>query len=147
MNGELVKRFWAKVDRGNPSECWEWIAYRDRHGYGRFNIDRIPELAHRVSYRLLQGEIPNGMTLDHLCRNRACVNPAHLEPVSRGENVLRGMSGPAQNARKTHCKYGHAFTPENTYRMADGRRVCIACRRRNSREKSRERRRRLQEAA
>jgi hypothetical protein len=103
-------------------ECWEWTGARERKGYGRFRS----QPAHRWSYELLRGEIPEGLFLDHLCRNRACVNPWHLEPVTNRVNILRGVSFAAINAHKTHCIRGHEFTPENTYMSTKGRN-CRAC--------------------
>lgn len=125
-----VDRFWAKVDRRGPDECWPWVGKRNE-AYGRFMVDGQFRPAHRVSYELLRGPIPAGLQIDHLCRNPRCVNPAHLEPVTQRENGLRGMSVPARNARKTHCKWGHEFTPENT-RWTAGKygtphRHCKAC--------------------
>lgn len=112
------------------SGCWLWgggLTY----GYGRFTLNGRRTHAHRASYELHVGPIPVGLTLDHLCRVRNCVNPAHLEPVTNGENVLRGVSVPASNARKTHCKYGHEFTPENTrpvpLKSGGFGRYCRAC--------------------
>lgn len=124
----LTELFWSKVTEA-PDGCWNWTAYRDPHGYGRFrNLGRAM-LAHRVAYHASTLDYPN--TLDHLCRNRACVNPEHMEPVTRGENVLRGEGLPARRARQTHCKSGHPLSGENlaTYKRGESvQRVCRACR-------------------
>jgi hypothetical protein len=114
-------RFWAKVIRGAPDECWPWTAFRDR-GYGRFWSGKALVWAHRFAYELLRGPIPEGLTIDHLCRNRSCVNPLHMEPVPSAVNTRRGAK-----AMATHCKWGHAFTPENTYLRREGRRQCRVC--------------------
>ncbi len=113
-------------DRGHETPCWVWDRGLDGYGYGRMRGRR----AHRVSYELHVGPIPEGLDLDHLCRVRNCVNPAHLEPVTRAENVLRGVSRPAENARKTHCIHGHALTPDNVYvpPKRPGMRYCLRCR-------------------
>src|SRR5690348_1907218 len=109
------QRFWAKVDRRGPGECWTWQATQT-NGYGQFKIDGKQRYAHRVSYELTVGPIPDGLQIDHLCRNRACVNPAHMEPVTPRVNTLRGIGGAAARAARTHCPRGHAYTAENTYR-------------------------------
>lgn len=133
----VEKRFWSKVRKTTSTGCWEWICAL-RHGYGAFFYGRdesgkkIVRPAHRVSYELLVGPIPEGLEIDHLCRNTKCVNPAHLEPVTPKVNTLRGESPPAKHARKTHCKRGHAFTPENTRyqdKESEWGRICRACNR------------------
>lgn len=113
----------------DPDGCWSWTSTKSPRGYGSFRRRGRPNVsAHRYSYELLVGPIPDGLELDHLCRNPSCVNPAHLEPVTHQENVLRGASGPALNGAKTHCHRGHEFTPDNTYARKDRRgRHCRAC--------------------
>lgn len=117
--GRREARFWSRVNKDGPNGCWEWTGPREPFGYGRVSSLR----AHRIAYELLVGPIPVGLTLDHLCRNPPCVNPAHLEPVTMGVNVLRGDTITGRAARQTTCKRGHPFT------IVAGRRVCIECRR------------------
>jgi hypothetical protein len=108
-------------------ECWEWQGNRRANGYGSFWMDGSSRLAHRAVYELLVGPIPDGLQIDHLCRNRACVNPSHLEVVDARTNVLRSMNLAALNARKTHCKHGHPFDEANTAVLANGSRRCRTC--------------------
>lgn len=107
--------------------CWTWQATISGGGYGYVTVDGRQRVAHRVMYELLVGEIPAGTELDHLCRNRSCVNPAHLEPVTHRVNVRRGVGLAARNARATHCGRGHAFDEANTRIRANGSRYCRAC--------------------
>lgn len=119
-------RIWVKPG------CWEWLGAELPSGYARFNHrcdDGVwrPRPAHRVIYELFIAPVPTGMVLDHLCRNRRCVNPGHLEPVTNRENILRGTGFAARHARKTRCPRGHEYTEENTYVDRGGMRHCRAC--------------------
>jgi hypothetical protein len=138
------ERFWAKVNHRGTDECWPWTGARDERGYGVF-ICRAengePQRrvgAHRLAYEWSVGPIAEGLTIDHLCRDPSCCNPAHLEPVTIGENIRRARA--ATNA--SHCPKGHEFTPENTYRKAShSGRICKTCNRKSDRERQREYRR------
>lgn len=119
-------------DCGYTTPCWIWQGTPNDAGYGRIQRDGKDQRAHCYFYEQHVGPIPQGLTLDHLCRVRLCVNPDHLEPVTRGENVRRGIPfRPPQ----THCKRGHEFTPENTRIGASGSRFCIACGRERDRRR------------
>ena len=107
----LNERFWSKVDKDGPGGCWLWTASQNGYGYGKFKAPHAFVASHRYAYELLVGPIPDGLQIDHLCRNRACVNPAHLEPVTQRVNLMRGNTLASINARKTHCIRGHEFTP------------------------------------
>lgn len=112
--------------------CWRWTGETTTDGYGRLYAGDGPRpMAHRFVYEALIGPIPSGLELDHLCRVRNCVNPLHLEPVTQRENTLRSLAPAAFNAVKTACKWGHPFTPENTYvypkPSGRSRRKCKTC--------------------
>lgn len=107
-------------------------------GYGRINRYHKPVYAHRFVYEQLVGKIPKGLVIDHLCRNRKCINIKHLEPVTDKINILRGTSPPAMKAQQTHCKNGHEFTPENTYIHPKGKhRRCLICSKKYQNERAR----------
>lgn len=125
--GEPEASFWAKVDKGDGTGCWNWTATKTR-GYGMLRVHGGQMSAHRFSYLLHHGAIPDGADVDHLCRNHSCVNPAHLEAVTHRENVIRGISPLARQAAMTECGKGHPFTSENTYVIpSTGARVCRTC--------------------
>jgi hypothetical protein len=118
------QRVWEHVDASG--DCWEWTGRRPGD-YGTVWTGSGYLAAHRAVWMLLVGPIPDGLELDHLCKNTPCVNPDHLEPVSHRVNVRRSENFAGQNARKSRCKNGHEFTLENTYPQSDGR-GCRACR-------------------
>lgn len=120
-------RFWEKVDLNGAGGCWLWEASLFLSGYGQFQIGHTKIRAHRWAYEREFGPVPDGMVLDHLCRVRRCVNPAHLEAVTERENVLRGEGPSAHNARKTQCINRHPFDHANTRRTPNGKRVCRRC--------------------
>jgi hypothetical protein len=128
MEVEMLARFEAKVMPEPNSGCWLWLAQVDPKGYARFKGPGRTQRAHRVAYEHFIGAIPAGRVLDHLCRIRSCVNPAHLEPVTARENTLRGDLPKLLGAR-THCANGHAFDDANTSYKRDGSRRCLACHR------------------
>lgn len=140
-----AERFFEKVDKKTASPCWIWMGGLNNKRYGQFAIkigryvgkDKTGwgmKLAHRFSYEIARGPVPDGLVLDHLCRMPSCVNPDHLEPVTQIENCRRGLSGSpethpsaALNRAKTHCPRGHAYDAENTYTNKRGQRCCKIC--------------------
>lgn len=128
------QRFWRKVDKAGPvpvhapelGPCWLWTAGVS-DGYGNIRAAGRLIKAHRFAYELLVGRVPQGLTLDHLCRVRRCVRPAHLEAVTNRVNVLRGVGAPAIHARATHCIRGHELVGTNLCASNEGRRRCRTC--------------------
>lgn len=137
-----VFRHYEVTDTG----CWEWTLSRKVEGYGQVRLVRADGWgntnAHRAAYMIAKGPIPDGLVVDHLCRNRACINPSHLEAVTGHVNVvLRGIGASAQHAAQTHCIHGHEFTPENTYVDPSRRgRHCRECMRESDRRRQAARR-------
>ena len=132
--GTVTERFEAKVERIPFLTCWVWMGALSGRGgdYGRLRVGQRMRPAHQVAYELYRGPIPLGLELDHLpyCRNHWCVNPWHTEAVTHRENVLRGTSPPAMQAKITHCPQGHRYTPENTYVWKkNNQRRCRSCNR------------------
>ncbi len=128
-----LERFEAKVELAGPDDCWNWLACVDKCGYGRFRFSPQKNgFAHRFAYESYVGPIPEGLEPDHLCRNPACVNPAHLEMVTHQENTARGMAPEILKAfafqPQTHCKRGHLFDEENTHIRPNGNKTCRTCR-------------------
>jgi hypothetical protein len=148
-NTPIDVRLWSRVDLRGPDECWPWQGSRDGGGYGilRVGAGKSKAKAHRLSYELAYGPIPDGLEIDHVCHSRdqecrggltcphrQCVNPAHLEAVSHRENGLRGRSFALPNAMKTHCPQGHPYDSVNTYiSPSSGGRVCRTCTRESQR--------------
>ena len=120
-------RFWSKVEQG-PDGCWLWTATTATGGYGNFGIKRLKKTvyAHRYAYEEIKGQIPDGLQIDHLCRVRSCVNPDHMEAVTRTENLSRGFGPAAVNARKVVCVRGHPYNETNT-RYWRNKRLCRIC--------------------
>lgn len=133
-----VDRFFAKVEVPDVLGCWQWVASFNSHHYGQFRIWGKTRTAHRLAWSLIVGPIPVGLDLDHLCRNRGCVNPRHLEPVTRRVNTQRGMAAErtrASRAEQTHCRRGgHPLSGDNLRIGSKGERTCRTCRREQNRE-------------
>jgi len=109
--------------------CWEWTACKHKDGYGKFRLPDCVVIAHRFIYEYFHDGIDPNQTIDHLCRNRTCVNPKHLQQISRGENVLLGNTIASWNSRKTHCPQGHEYSGNNLYLYTNGNRRCRVCNR------------------
>lgn len=130
--------FYSQIEITN--NCWNWTGKLDSDGYGLSQdlkniIGFKTNRAHRVAYYIAVKDLISGLTIDHLCRNRRCVNPAHLEEVTNVENVLRGENFTAINARKTHCYNGHPFNEANTYNPPNAKaRICRICQTNNNRK-------------
>lgn len=126
-----TERFLEKVNM--TKSCWLWKAYIDSEGYAWFRWWGGTK-AHRFAYEKFVGKIPSDKVIDHICRVRHCVNPAHLQLLTNKENILIGVGSPAQNAKKTHCKRNHLLRGDNL-EIRDGRRCCLACRKQAGKER------------
>jgi len=124
LKQSAADRFEAHTDKSGPipegrpalGRCWEWTAGRFRSGYGAFHPKHGETvIAHRYAYESLMGSIPRDLVVDHLCRNRGCVNPEHLELVTNQENLRRGSGYRLRNGMTDKCINGHLYTPANTY--------------------------------
>jgi len=132
MDNKQLGYFFAKVaDSSNPNSCWEWVGAKSSAGYGQMTLTndgvRRKEYAHRLSYREFVGQIASNKEIDHLCRNRSCVNPTHLEAVTRKVNNARGESPSAKNLRKMYCPQGHPYAGSNLCVSKEGHRFCRTC--------------------
>ncbi|HET7406012.1 MAG TPA: HNH endonuclease signature motif containing protein [Mycobacteriales bacterium] len=135
IRGDVATRLWKRVDRSDPGVCWRYQGLaRTPNGYAQIRHGNRMVLAHRLAFELTFGPVPAGLQLDHLCRVRDCVNPAHLEPVTNGENRLRGYIAVGKQRKlrpedRTRCPSGHPYDEDNTVINSRGARVCRVCRR------------------
>lgn len=134
MKRPEIERFMEKVDT-TSSECWLWTASTHGGGYGQFATTVGERTAHRWAYAYFVGQIPEGMVVDHLCRNRRCVKPSHLEAVTNEENLRRGLGFKVKNGMDPRCPHGHDYTPENTYWTSRGSVKCRECARSRDRQR------------
>lgn len=149
------ERFFRKVNRDSsvfpdqsdplvtaePTNCWMWEGGYNSNGYPRYHSRKgLGTIPYRISWTLLEGEIPAGYHLDHLCRNPGCVRPSHLEPVAPRTNAIRSSNPTGINHRKTHCSRGHEFSEENTIWDSKGHRRCRICSRMANTEWARKKR-------
>lgn len=126
LTPENIRCFFDKTSK-NKNGCWDWTGTTDGRGYPKQYLQRRARFAHRISFLIFNGSIDDTMEIDHTCRNKICVNPAHLDQVSSRENTVRGISPAAINAKKTHCKHGHELSGRNLVNYIKGKRGCRTC--------------------
>ena len=131
MISNVLENFWSKVNK--TDSCWNWTACKNKDNYGQFWLEGKPYKVHRIVYEMYYGKIPSGLVLDHLCRNKRCCNPEHLEAVTNKENITRGLAGKTINRYnphkdKTHCSKGHPYSGDNLL-FNKNKRVCRICKR------------------
>jgi hypothetical protein len=134
----IKDRFYRRVKLPDENGCMNWEGATNGRGYGQLQVRRKNLYAHRLSYTLMVGPIPDDLVLDHLCRNRRCCNPLHLEPVTVSTNAIRGILGEVNKAKaaaRTHCKKGHLNVKENLIRRGDRYVGCRVCANDSSRER------------
>lgn len=129
----VERKFLGRIQPNIKTRCWYWLGVPSKAGYGTMSVASKVMYAHRISHELFTGPIPDGLTIDHLCRVRHCVNPAHLEAVTQRVNNLRGTGMSARHAKVTHCPFGHAYDAANTIVAEPGIRKCRACKARRDR--------------
>jgi HNH endonuclease len=127
---DLKDNFLKKVRFNEDSFCWEWIGSKDWFGYGKMIIELKSYYAHRISYEIFNGKIGDNLVIDHLCKNKSCLNPEHLEATSRAENTRRGTGFAGKNRQKEFCPKGHKLDKENlnSWDLKRGKRGCEECR-------------------
>lgn len=132
----------SRITKDAVTGCWNWTWCASHDGYGLLSIGGRHYYAHRLSYELFVGPIPEGLTVDHKCHNTSCINPDHLRPATMRDNIVKfgKTNACAVNSRRTHCKHGHQFNRENTKIRPNGSRRCITCHRRRVDEYQRRKR-------
>ena len=136
QNQASVLRDYKDRIQVRDGSCWQWVGGCNEDGYGVLRLHNKGHMAHRFVYEKLVATVPKSLVMDHLCRNRACVNPEHMEPVTQRTNLLRGEGFAAKRAAQTHCIHGHEFIPENTYVRKGRLRQCKECAKRIERARA-----------
>lgn len=133
-NANTIEKILKNASNVGTDACWEWQLSKNKKGYGSVTYHYKAWRVHRLVYTLMVGPVADNLVIDHICRNHACINPAHLEPVTPRENLMRGKTRAAENAAKTHCKYGHELSGDNLVIKSRGNRACRICVRRQTNE-------------